>query len=83
MEQVTHAVDKNAARFTPFERLAQTFGVQREIETVWKIRVETFGYCFGIAEFTAGGDFVAARSRIPCFVRPLNCCACARHAPPA
>ena len=76
MEQVTHRVQKDTARFAPSERERELIGVECQVEAVAIARVahrlEPRRETFRVAVFAARADLRAAGDRIPGRVSPLD-----------
>ena len=76
MEQVAHRVDKDHPAPLPFKGLVQSIRSKRQIKTMlkWMGRNASPPFCktLGITIVAAGGNFGAARYRIPSSVGPLN-----------
>lgn len=76
VEEIAHGIDEDHSRTLPSQRVTQTLGAQRQIETGFEWMTadasKSLREAFGVAVVAAGADLRTTRHRVPGRVGPFN-----------
>src|SRR4051812_32732376 len=79
MKEITHGVNKDAARFAPALWIFETLALQGKVKAIGEVLVEALGDSLSVAVLAPWADFVAARGWVPRLICPLYSCVSAGH----